>query len=266
MKSCIFVLLVALFWCAEPLATEVSVASTGPGASSTLTYIVNEVAAEPYQIITGQGRHEGLVTDIVRELLKGTGIRWQVESHPYRRVQRLLGSPTSGHWICYGAEGWLRPDALARSVLMEPALFVTHFQLVGRRGGPADPIADARRARIIVIHGYRYGERFASWVRDSGHTLVEAPSHQHALAMLRQRRGDYYLAEYIRVDWEIARAGGGREDLSIHDFSALLAPTPIHLIHNRDLPEAQARVLVERLRAMAAAGTLEALYGRYRRP
>ena len=232
-KPLVYGLLFALFGCVKAAAAEVESAE----APVALTYIVNEVAAEPYQVITGQGRHEGLVTDIVREVLKGTEVEWRVESHPYRRVQRLLGSAQSGDWLCYGAVGWLRPDALARSVLMEPALFVTHYQLVGRRGGPSDPLADARRARIIVIHGYRYGERFDRWVREHGHTLVEAPSHQHALAMLRQRRGDYYLAEHIRVDWEIARAGGGREDLRIHDFSALMAATPIHLIHNRDLPE-----------------------------
>ena len=134
---------------------------------------------------------------------------------------------------------------------------------MGRREGPQDPVANATDSRIIVIHGYRYGGEFEQWLYEQGHKLVDAPSHQHALAMLRQRRGDYYLAEDIRVEWEIARAGGGREDLAIHDFSALIPDTPVHLIHNRDLPAPLAGELGRRLMLLETSGKLDVIRHRY---
>lgn len=251
----------ALFWCLLPAL--LAILSARAQEPVELTYLVNQVAAEPYQVITENGNHEGLVTEIVWALLEGVEAHWQVEAHPYRRVQRILANDDSGNWLCYGATRWLLPDALARSTLLEPALFITRYQLVGRREGPQDPVADARNSRIIVIHGYRYGDEFEQWLHEQGHEVVDAPSHHHALAMLRQRRGDYYLAEDIRVEWEIARAGGGREDLAIHDFSALMADTSIHLIHNRDLPAPLASKLGQRLRTLEASGKLDAIRHRY---
>src|SRR5690606_3671507 len=139
------------------------------------------------------------------------------KSHPYRRVQRMLMDDTYPNWVSYGAQSWLRPEIWARVGVIDQPLFRASYQLVSKvADGPATTDT-LRQRRIIVIHGYRYGGQFSEWVETHKHTLVGAPSHTHALAMLRMGRGDLYLAEDIRVQWEITRAGQGSDDLAIHD-------------------------------------------------
>src|SRR5690606_25247272 len=219
-------------------------------------YLVSEIAAEPYQIINRSNEQTGLVTDIVQALLAGTDVAWRVEEHPYRRVQRTLLDDTHPNWISYGAESWTLPAIWARARVIDEPLFRANYQLVSRAGDAAEAPLQKEHQRIIVIHGYRYGGQFNAWVARFGHTLVGAPSHQHALAMLRMGRGDMYLTEDIRVQWEIKRAGLGADDLRIHDFSTIIAPIDIHIIYDRRLPESFQAQLAQRLTRLRSSGEL----------
>ncbi|HEY7886039.1 MAG TPA: hypothetical protein VIC08_13935 [Cellvibrionaceae bacterium] len=251
----------ALLWCL--LLAMLTSSPVHAQHSAELTYLVSEVAAEPYQIVTETGEQTGLVTEIMQALLLGTEVSWQVKGHPYRRVQRMLLEDTYPDWVSYGAQSWLKPEIWARVGVIDQPLFRASYQLVTRAvDGLETPDALGQR-RIIVIHGYRYGGKFSQWIEAQKHTLVGAPSHTHALAMLRMGRGDMYLAEDIRVQWEINRAGQGSDDLAIHDFSHMIAPIDIHIIYHRQLPQVLLQHMTQRLEALEHSGELRSIRTRY---
>jgi polar amino acid transport system substrate-binding protein len=109
-------------------------------------------------------------------------------------------------------------------------------------------LGDVRAKKVIVIHGYSYHPSFYHWVAANDIQLVYAPSHRHALAMLKQYRGDYYMAEELRVRWQARHSGVSLVELHMMDFSNIIPPSVVYLLFDKRI----LRLLVKELTRVCA--------------
>lgn len=93
--------------------------------------------------------------------------------------------------------------------------------------------------------------------------LVYAPSHRHALAMLKQYRGDYYLAEALHVRWQARHSGVPLAELHLMDFSRIIPPSIVYLLFDKRLPVSVRDRINRGLADMQRSGALQALIKRY---
>lgn len=231
-------------------------------AGHNLTYLVTAFAAQPYQVSPVQSGYPGLVTEILTEVVEGSSIRLTEQVLPYRRLYRGLRNREFHSWVGYGSPSWLAPEIKQHTWFSSTPLFSARYQLAGLAPAMDEPLL-AEGFSIIVIDGYRYGGRFNQWVAEQGHALVAAPSHAHALAMLRQGRGDLYVAEEVRIHWEAMRSGRGLYDLALYDFSAVIPDADVFLTADAELPASVLQTLEARLAALDNKGALRRVYDRY---
>src|SRR5690606_39179116 len=105
------------------------------------------------------------------------------------------------NWISYGSPSWLDERVMALSEYTRQPILQSHYVMASLRQSVAPAISDIRGKKVIVILGYSYFPSFQHWVDANQVTLISAPSHRHALAMLKHGRGDFYVAEDVRVHW-----------------------------------------------------------------
>lgn len=228
------------------------VATADEPAPLELSYLISASASEPYQMSESWKGYRGIVTEILDLVVAEEPVILNRLVLPYRRIQRGLANRELHHWVSYGSPLWTAPKIQSRSWFSATPLFRTRYQLAALRP-LAQSVLNASRLNIIVIDSYRYGGHFQQWVREHGHTLVFAPSHTHALAMLRQGRGDVYLAEDVRIRWEVARAGLSLADIAVYDFHHVIPDAEVHLTADSALPAAVLQGFERKLQKLQGA-------------
>ncbi len=231
-------------------------------AEAPLTYILAEGAAEPYQIVsTEEGvPHSGVLTDILHRLLAKTDYRLEPVVLPYKRIKVDLLNQRHDRWISYGSPTWLDERVLALGHYSDIPVLETPYMLV-RMARAGDWALEGKR--LIVIHGYGYFPSFHHWIKAHRLQLIQAPSHRHALAMLRQGRADYYMAEELRIQWQARQLDIPPSALELRDFTSIIPPSQVYFLFDRRLGGELRKQLNDHLRQMEETGELAELVARY---
>ncbi|ACE83944.1 putative amino acid ABC transporter, periplasmic amino acid-binding portion [Cellvibrio japonicus Ueda107] len=251
-----------------------------------LHYFVSDGASEPFQIVSNHRPllspapalisaetmvedsvplHSGVITDILLAALKPLETPLDILIRPYKRLKMEIVSQRFPRWISYGAPTWTDPQIMAQGEYIPVPIVDFRYTLTRMADGSPQPlVADIKRVRVIVILGYTYARTFYDWIEQQEIQLVYAPNHSSALAMLMQRRGDFYLAEDLRTHWLLRQNQLNLTQFHLIDFSSVIPPSQLFYIVDKNLPEPIKTRLQSRLTEMRDQGELEALIAPYR--
>ena len=236
-------------------------------AQQSLTWVMADRAGEPFQIISNnpaQTPHTGLLTDILQAMIKDADIPLKTRVRPYKRIRHELIAGHHDFWITYGSPAWLDERVLALGDYSRRSVVEIRYLLAAFASEAPFALDDARGKRMILIHGYTYYPGFHHWLKAMAIEPVYAPSHRHALAMLRQQRADFYLVEEPRLYWQAQQLGIDRAQLQTLDFSAIIPTTQIAFVFDKRIPASTREQLNQALDKLHQSGELEQILQRYR--
>ncbi|HTF83285.1 MAG TPA: ABC transporter substrate-binding protein [Cellvibrio sp.] len=235
--------------------------------ADTVTFLIAAGTVEPYQIVSddpGRTPHSGILIDVLRQALSKTDIQLEFVERPYKRIRMDILANRHQNWISYGSPSWLDERLRAVGEYTQQPILQAHYVMATMRRAELPSLDDIHGKRVITILGYNYFSGFDAWVKTHDITLVSAPSHRHALAMLKQGRGDFYLAEDVRVRWELSRGDMRMSDLQLLDFSSVIPPSRLYLLLDARMPGRVKEQINTRLLQLHREGGMEDILDRYR--
>ncbi|WP_317933461.1 transporter substrate-binding domain-containing protein [Halioxenophilus sp. WMMB6] len=229
-----------------------------------INYLIYEGAVEPYQIAHGSGPAKGIISDIVFAIFADSGITVETVIKPAPRIKRDIYQASKGCWISYGFRSWQSDPSWSQQVMSEIDLFPYQYSLMSV--DPANQIqqlkVDIKNKILVTIKGFQY-DHLVQQLKTLGMNVLEAKNQRHAMELLLRHRGDYYLGNYPRMAYVNSKYHLGANHL--YNYPLDHAP-PVTLIMSREVPMATQQWINERLRALKADGTINAIVERYQMP
>lgn len=234
-------------------------------ASEAIHFLIAEGASEPYQIVStiSGSAHSGVLTEVLQLALRDSGVQMTSVVRPYKRIKVDILARAHPNWVSYGSPAWLDERVLQMGEYSRLPILQSPYVLASLRNDLVPDLGDLRVKKVIVILGYTYFPSFQHWVSARNIELVYAPSHRHALSMLRHGRGDFYLAEEIRVRWQIRDAGMKADDFHLLDFSAILPESVLYFLFDKRMPARIKADISHRLKHMRDQGAIAEIVNRY---
>ena len=181
------------------------------------------------------GKPHGMAVELVQAIFAEAGIPLELVPLPYARCMedakrgRLAG--------CFDTV----PDAeLQKDFLFHAQpLFVDELWILGRSASKASNLktADLSGKRVIVTHGYTYGDVFE---RKADMVRVTAPHDINALRMLVAERGEFAVV-YRRITQHLER-GSAQELRGKFKRVGKLEDAALYLSFSRQYPQAESLV------------------------
>ncbi len=162
-----------------------------PIISSAETIRMAYIEAPPYYSSNKDGKPEGLVIDILSNVMKKAGYDWEAASYPVKRMTSMLTSGEIHLWVGLSTLPEFQGTTLiGNTELGKVTLNAYHI-------GDKPPIAkkeDLIGKSLIILGGYSYGGWF-SYIKDPANKIAyhEPNSHESAFSMLRLGRAEYLL-------------------------------------------------------------------------
>lgn len=235
-------------------------------AAGEVTYLIADGAAEPYQIASvkpDQTAHSGILTDILFSALHESGTAITSIVRPYKRIKLEFLAQRHLHWIYYGSPSWLDERVLELGKYSEIPLLESSYSLIGLAASGTPTLGEIHAKKVIVIHGYSYYPSFYHWVAANDIQLIFAPSPRHALAMLKQKRGDFYMAESVRALWQARQSKVPLTELHMLDFSSIIPPSVVYFLFDKRIPAQTRQRIDRRLQELKESGELDSMIARY---
>lgn len=181
------------------------------------------------------GKPHGMAVELVQAIFAEAGIPLELVPLPYARCMddakrgRLAG--------CFNTV----PDAVLRKDFLFHAqpLFAEELWVLARTAHPANHLkaADLAGKRVIVTHGYTYGDAFES---NALIQRVSAPHDINALRMLVAERGEFAVV-FRRVAHYLER-GAAKDVQGKFKQVGTLEDATLYLSFSRQYPQAQTLV------------------------
>lgn len=167
---------------------------------------------------------------LAEAIFERIGVPWKATAYPAGRLYSYLEQGVATFSMLVRA-----PTLDSCCLISREPVARTDLRAYRRRAAaPTLGPESLRQRHIIVIRGYSYGS-IGRFIHDPANavTIEETASHQAAFQMFQRGRGDYVL-DY---------AGPGEEminELGIDAVSETLDSLDVHLVLNRQVPQAEA--------------------------
>jgi polar amino acid transport system substrate-binding protein len=233
-------------------------------ANTTIHYLINGKASEPYQI-PGKGLGQGIVTDIVREIFNDSSYNVQAIVQPPKRMRSDLVSGRFINWIGYGSNSWTVAEVKKKAIFSRTPLFPYYYSLVSVKNKQLPQVTNLSKLRghsLITIFGYSY-PKLAGYKQEFGFSSMPAKSHKNAIRMLLNGRGDYYMAHRPRAAWAIKQLGLNKSLFSFHDIPDYGAESSIRLIMDARMDPSTVEFIEQRLEKLNRSGKLAEIIEAY---
>ncbi len=227
-----------------------------------LTYLINGSAGEPYQYLHANSDGQGIITDILVEVFRGSSYRLEHEAIPVKRVKRYMYESEFNHWITYGFRSWADGNTQGQH-LAAVDLFNYRYALVGYRASLGLELLSGnnpwQNKRIVVISGYQYSGLKAE-LKARGAEFIGARDQAHALALLKRKRADLYLGNPDRVAYLWAKLG---EDWQRFVSVPMGSEIPATIMMDDSFSPEFKRFVDERLATLKREGFVDSVLTRY---
>lgn len=192
----------------------------------------------PYYEITDQGEASGTYVDLIKEVLKPTGLKYSFMGYPNARFYQYL---QSGEFdLFFGStkgNSEIEPNLIYSS---KPLKDNIELRIYSRHDDADDPkekptkISDLYGKSTIVIHGFRYSGLLKPLETiENRKNIFAVQGHKAGLKMLTAGRA-YYLLDY-RGTTEKHLQMLGEENF---DYETVLS-IPVYMMIHKDYPNAQ---------------------------
>ncbi|WP_101757237.1 ABC transporter substrate-binding protein [Oceanicoccus sp. KOV_DT_Chl] len=239
-----------------------------PAQADIINYLVIERQAEPFQIQDGKGAHSGIITDITREIFKGSDHQINIISQPYKNLQRMVEAGEVNNWLTYGATDWSAPGNI--NLTENPIFNIRQELLVPKKFGfQFSGIESLLGKTLILIVGFDYPGIDEYIARGEINAVRMTQYKKIFMELLFRDRFTGYLELNTRLDYQLMQVEkpGGRimpEDFYRYDLSAISPGYDIYFARDPRMPNDIQTLIENRIVELHQDGTIEQILDRYR--
>lgn len=243
--------------------TEVVAAPPSDALPTTINYLVVEEKVRPFQIVHEGRSAGGIVSDIVEEVFRGSGITVNPVVFPVNRLRLSVRDGSVRHWIAYDSPVW--NSFGARGEMVEQPLFMTRHVLLTCNSGirsPVTAIEELSGYSLATLSHMDYLE--VDRAAEQGLIrLVPVDRFQAGLTQVSLGRVDGFIEMVSRLRYHLRQFDGDKRCMREVDISAIIPEYPVHLSMDEQLPGEIKELVQRRLREMVDSGLLEKILRRY---
>lgn len=228
-----------------------------------VNYLVIEEKVRPFQIVH-EGRSEGgIISDIVEEIFRGTGITVNPVVFPVNRLRLSVRDGTITNWIAHDSPVWNSYGA--RGEMVEQPLFMTRHVLLtcsSRIQSPVTAIEELSGYSLAVLSHMDYLEVDRA-AEEGLIRLVPVDRFQAGLTQVSMGRVDGFIEMVSKIRYHLRQFDGDKRCMREVDISAIIPDYPVHLSVDKRLPGEIKALVQRRLKEIADSGQLETILRRY---
>lgn len=238
-----------------------------PAKATEFDYLIIKRQAAPLQIANSDETYSGIVTDVVREIFKGSEYKVNIHAAPFLKLKENIAAGKYQNWIFYGAEKWSPPQNLNLSTV--PIMSVKHTGLSAKvaplRG---DGIDDFLGRTIITLVGFEY-PGLEPYIKHPEIMAGRRSQYKDVFISILQKPEELVFVEMdmrIRYNINQLRESGLRihpDDFEYTDFSNVIPSYPVYLSLDPNMPMALQNFINERLIQLQHEGFLEKTVAKY---
>jgi len=242
--------------------------AVSPVRAEVINYLVVQKQSEPMQIASDDGTHSGVISDLVREIFRGSDHQLTIQMMPFKKMQRRVREGAFKNWLVYGSPGWSPPQNINLSPT--PVFTVRHSLLIAKNSdfqySGLDSIFDKT---LVLVVGYDYPGLDPFLAHGDIHDVRMVQYKRIFMELLSHNRFAGFVEMNFRLRYQLKRAQelGMRisaEDFTLADFSDVIAPYNVHLAMDPAMPEPIQAFIDRRIQALRKDGTIDEIMARYR--
>ncbi|WP_247687357.1 substrate-binding periplasmic protein [Pseudoalteromonas luteoviolacea] len=214
----------------------------------------------PYHYLNEQGKPDGVLVDIAKELQLHSGLDAKIEILPMARAHHELQTKFDVVMLA-----WLKTPRREKHFQFLGSMCQSSASLIGLKSNVVQlsQLDDAKRLRTSTIRGY-YSEQY---LKEAGfseeHDLVLVSHYKSMWQMLYKGRTDLILTNTRTLKRELDELGLDPQlleyKLTLHDF-----PSELHLAANPQFSKLDAQKLKHSLAAIKASGRYDEIVKKWR--
>lgn len=228
----------------------------------TLDYMVIQDQAEPLQIQDNGANHRGIVTDVIKQALKGSEYQLDIYTYPFNRFVTELEKRKEGNWVAYGSPAW--GDMQAQNLSTVPVLEVQHSILSLSGADFSYQVPEDLQGKIVVLlFGFDY-PGLEEQIRKGVVSEVRVKNYDSAFRVVNRLKSVGGFVEMdVRLKYHLKRLGFTRNEYTLNSIDNLIPTYSIHLAYSPGIDPALKRFIDERLAQMRDSGELAEIIDNY---
>ncbi|NOH71162.1 ABC transporter substrate-binding protein [Vibrio pectenicida] len=249
-------------WNFHLLSAAILMLNTSFASANKVDYYVIAEQARPFQIETKGADHSGIVTDIVKEVFKGSEHQLNYHTYPFNRMISILSSQDQGNWITYGSPNWGKVQS--ENLSEEPIYTVRHNLLFSSKK-PIDynQVSDLKGKIVVLLMGFDFPELqpyFASGEMQE----MRVKNYQSAFRVVDRHPGDMVFVEMdSRIIYNQNQLNLDKKLYSQQDFNDVIPDYSVYLALSPTMDKEVQDYINKRLKVLKKQGKIDEIIKQY---
>lgn len=230
--------------------------------AKTVHYYVIDKQAMPFQIVTAQTRHSGIVTDIIKEAFINSEYQIDYHTYPFNRMISLLESGSVHDWITYGSPSW--GGVQAENLSNKPIYQVKHNLLTNAKSSFIFTDITAMEGKIFVLlDGFDYPS-LQPYIASGTIQEMRVKDYASAFRILDKMPNDTVFVEMAsRIKYNLKIQAQPIDKYNLQDFSDVIASYPIYLAFDPKMDKQTQNFINQALDKMISSGKINTIIKDY---
>ena len=242
------------------LTLQICLASFTVHAES-INYYVIAKQAMPFQIISNNNQHTGMVSDIVSSVF-AENYTVNYHTYPFNRMISELESGGEKNWVTYGSPNWGGVQAANLSDI--PIYTVSHSILTHAKSDLVfGDFKDVNDKVFILLNGFDYPS-LQPFIDSGEINELRVKDYAAAFRILDRMPQDAIFVEMTsRIKYNLKLLSKDLKDYKLQDFSAMIPGYPIYLALDPNMDSHIQKFINQQLLLLSNSGTLTKIINRY---
>ena len=234
--------------------------------AKSVTYFVIQDQARPFQIESSGKNHQGIITDIVKEIFSDLGVDLKIKTLPFKRMLVEMHKSKAENWITYGSPAWQggsETGIQSRFLFNESIMTVKHVMLVkSDKREFFDNVEILKDKTLITLLGFDYpglDQYFESGLIKQR----EVKNHAAAIKAVYSDRAYGFVGIDMRINYNLKEERFNRESFKQIDISSLIERYTIHLATSKGFDADLHAEAIKKFAEMKRSGQIEQIINLY---
>lgn len=231
-------------------------------AVTKINYMVIQDQAQPFQNHQNKKHHNGIITDIVKEIFPAPEYDLNIHTLPFNRMIKTLEQGKFENWITFGSPNWPGVQSLNLSQL--PVFNVQHSLLTAKQHQfDINSAKDLFGKTVILLHGFDY-PGLEEHISNKDINAIKVKSYSSAFKVVNRLKDKAGFVEMtVRINYNLKEQNLASEDYNLLNFSSVIADYNLHLAMAPDMDAKVQNHINEQLNKMQRSGKLKGIIDTY---
>ena len=249
-------------WKFHLLSAALLVLNTSFASANKVDYYVIAEQARPFQIETKGADHSGIVTDIVKEVFKGSEHQLDYHTYPFNRMISILSSQDQGNWITYGSPNWGKVQS--ENLSEEPIYTVRHNILFSsKKPINYNQVSDLKGKVVVLLMGFDFPE-LQPYFASGEIQEMRVKNYQSAFRIVDRHPGEMVFVEMdSRIIYNQNQLNLDKKLYSQHGFNDVIPDYSVYLALSPSMDKEVQDYINQRLKVLKKQGKIDEIIKQY---